>query len=56
MKIRECKGGGGIGFIDPYVVNDAVLREYPSVTEDNILDFLERQYYCSEILFPYRFK
>ena len=54
MKIRECKGGGGIGFIDPYIVNDAMLDQYPRETENNMLMFLEKQFYCSEILFPYR--
>lgn len=54
--MHECaiNGNGGIGFIDPYVVNDAMLAAYPQQTSDNILMFLKKQFHCSEILFPYR--
>ena len=59
MKARElkAKGRGDIGFIDPYVVNDAMLEDprYTRETFDNLVMFLERQHFCNEILFPYRF-
>lgn len=56
MKILECNGNGGIGFIDPYIVNDIVLKQHAEETEDNIVMILRNQFHCSEILFPYRHK
>jgi len=58
MKLQECSRGGrgDIGFIDPYIINDVMLQDplYAKETERNLLKFLTEQYYCSEILFPYR--
>ena len=54
LKIHELKGNGGIGFIDPYIVNDFMLEKYPKIMEDEIHMFLTKQFHCSDILFPYK--
>ena len=54
----ECKRGGlyDIGFIDPSTVHEVTVRDFSKDTEDNMLMFLQKQQYKSEIFFPYNFE
>uniref|UniRef100_A0A0E0FCN8 Uncharacterized protein n=1 Tax=Oryza meridionalis TaxID=40149 RepID=A0A0E0FCN8_9ORYZ len=40
-------------FMDPRKVNTLMLQRYEKQTEDNIIHFLEQQYYKTFILLPY---
>ena len=58
MKILEYKRQRifDVGFIDPYVVNFAMVKDFPKNTKANLLMFLKKQDYKKKILFPYNFK
>ena len=57
MKIFELKRDGvyGIGFIDPNIVNEAVLTKYSKDTEKALLRFLKALNTKPEILLPWNF-
>ena len=43
MKILECQKEGifDIGFIDPYIINETMIKDFPDDTEANLLMFLK---------------
>ena len=58
MKSHEVKGKNrdfNYGFIDPYQINDYMVKNYLEHTERKLLQFLVSQEYRSKILFPYNF-
>jgi hypothetical protein len=58
MKMLECKLGGlyDIGFIDPSIVHEVTVNQFPKDTEDNMIRFLQKQQHKEEILFPCNLK
>ena len=58
MKMYEMKKTGryDIGFIDPYIIHEIVIRDFPNEKEANLLMFLKAQNTKVDILFPYNFK
>ena len=58
MKILLCQKEGifDIGFIDPYIIHEVVIKDFTGETEDNLLMFLKEQNTKTDILFPYIFK
>ena len=58
LKILQIKQGrikDDVGFIDPYVNNEAVLQLKPDDVEDNLLRALVNQHQKEQILFPYNY-
>ena len=58
LKILEIKQGrikDDVGFIDPYVNNEAVLQLKPDDVEDNLLRALVNLNRKEQILFPYNY-
>ena len=57
MKMKECKQRGiSVGFIDPYIVNERVLHQFPDDVEHDLFTFLTKHSLKREILFPYNYK
>ena len=58
MKMIECKTSRvyEVGFVDPYIVNEYTLHNHPRDVEHDLTTFLIKQNFCTEILFPYKFK
>jgi hypothetical protein len=54
----ECKKNGihDVGFIDPYIINERMLKEHPRDVEKDLFRFFVKQGLKREILFPYNFK
>jgi hypothetical protein len=54
----ECskKGIYGVGFVDPYIVNEKMLQDHPKDVEHDLFTFSTKQSLKREILFPYNFK
>ena len=58
MKSHEVAGKNrnhNYGFIDPYKINEYMVDKYREHTEEQLLEYLVTQEYCSKILFPYDF-
>ena len=58
LKILQIKQGrikDDVGFIDPYVNNEAVLQLKPDDVEDNLLRALVNLNRKEQILFPYSY-
>ena len=45
-----------MGFMDPTIINEKLLRDSPKETLDNIYALLDKQHYKNFILLPYNFK
>ena len=57
MKMKECKQRGiSVGFIDPYIVNEVMLHDYPVDVEGDLFTFLSKHSLKREILFPYNYR
>ena len=57
MKMKECEQRGiSVGFIDPYIVNEKMLHDYPDDVEHDLFTFLTKHSLKKEILFPYNYK
>ena len=58
MKMQECRKRGiyNVGFIDPNVIYEECVRQYPNRTENNLVMSLEGQHDRTFILLPYNFK
>jgi len=58
MKMMECKRDRHfeVGFVDPYIINERMLKDHPKDVETDLTNFLIKQGFCTEILFPYNFK
>ena len=58
MKMQECRKSGiyNVGFIDPNVIHEECVRQYPNRTENNLVMSLEGQHDRTFILLPYNFK
>jgi hypothetical protein len=50
----ECKLKGiyDVGFIDPYIVNEKMLKGHPKDVENDLFRFFAKQSLKREILFP----
>ncbi|KAG2623259.1 hypothetical protein PVAP13_3KG046554 [Panicum virgatum] len=57
MKMQECRKSGiyNVGFMDPNVIHEESVCQYPNRTENNILMSLKGQHDRTFILFPYNF-
>ena len=57
-KMQECRKSGiyNVGFIDPNVIHEECVRQYPNRTENNLVMSLEGQHDRTFILLPYNFK
>ena len=56
MKMIEPKKTQCVGFVDPDKIHTNVVQTNPVETQRNLLRFLRKQHYCTDILFPYNFK
>jgi hypothetical protein len=57
MKMKECEQRGiSVGFIDPYIVNEKMLHDYPVEVESDLFTFLTKHSLKREILFPYNYR
>jgi hypothetical protein len=58
MKILECQKEGifDIGFVDPYIIHELMIKDFPDDIEENLLRFLKAQNTKTDIVFPYNFK
>ena len=56
--MQECRKSGiyNIGFIDPNVIHEQSVRQYPDRTENNIVMSLEGQHDRTFILLSYNFE
>ncbi|KAL6842295.1 hypothetical protein ACP4OV_027943 [Aristida adscensionis] len=54
FKFKE-QGISKVGFVDPCVVNQPMVDQYPTETEENLYKALKEQMYCTDILLPYNF-
>jgi hypothetical protein len=54
----ECKQKGihDVGFIDPYIINERMLKDHPRDVERDLFRFFFKQSLKRELLFPYNFK
>ena len=57
MKMQECKRLRiyDVGFIDPNVINEHYLHQYPKDVEADLFKYFTEYNYCKEILFPYNY-
>ena len=58
MKMLECKRARryNVEFIDPYIVNEYMLKNHPKNVEEDLCRFLTENNFVKEILFSYNFK
>ena len=45
-----------IEFVDPSIVNQAMLKDFPKDVDEDLTRFLVEQNFCKDILFPYNFR
>jgi hypothetical protein len=57
MKKLEYKNKAiyDVGFADPYIINEIMLRRHPEDVEHDMYTFFTEQSLKREILFPYNF-
>ena len=58
MEIQACRKESDfrVGFMDPMIINERTVQDYPKDIEDNIYKFLVQQHFKHYILLPYNFK
>lgn len=58
LQIQRCRRENifDMGFMDPTIINEKLLRDSPKETLDNIYALLDKQHYKNFILLPYNFK
>ena len=58
FKMFECKQKGihDVGFIDPYTINERMLKDHPRDVEKDLFRSFIKKSLKRELLFPYNFK